>query len=83
MFPLDVVRADPNQLLRVPGIGPLTVKRIVQARVEGKLKDVGDFLRLGRVGRKSLDYVSVNGKRKRPEVMGKERVESEQIALSF
>jgi putative DNA modification/repair radical SAM protein len=31
-FPLDVNRAEPACLLRVPGLGPLTVRRIIQAR---------------------------------------------------
>jgi putative DNA modification/repair radical SAM protein len=31
-FPLDVNRAEPDGLLRVPGLGPLTVRRILEAR---------------------------------------------------
>ena len=34
-FPVDVNRADKAELLRVPGLGPLTVKRILAARKNG------------------------------------------------
>jgi putative DNA modification/repair radical SAM protein len=36
-FPVDVNAADKEDLLRVPGIGPLSAKRIVVARRTGKL----------------------------------------------
>lgn len=34
-FPVDVNRADKTELLRVPGLGPVTVKRILAARKSG------------------------------------------------
>ncbi len=34
-FPLDVNKADRYELLRVPGLGPVTVKRILALRSEG------------------------------------------------
>lgn len=36
-FPLDVHRASLNQLLRVPGIGPTSARRIIIARKESQL----------------------------------------------
>jgi len=62
LFPIDVATAEPIQLLRIPGVGPLLAKRILQARVENRLKSVDDFLKLGRVSRKALDYILVNGR---------------------
>jgi len=34
-FPVDVNRADKEELLRVPGLGPVSVKRILAARKKG------------------------------------------------
>ncbi|MEM9989477.1 MAG: radical SAM protein, partial [Pseudomonadota bacterium] len=42
-FPVDVNKADRTQLLRVPGLGPLSVKRILSARrvTTLRLQDIG------------------------------------------
>ena len=44
-FPVDVHRADPQALLRVPGLGPVAVQRILQRRTAGdrirRLEDIG------------------------------------------
>jgi putative DNA modification/repair radical SAM protein len=45
-FPVDVHRASLEQLLRVPGIGPRSARRIVAQRRQGKL----DFAALKRMG---------------------------------
>lgn len=47
-FPVDVNRADREELLRVPGLGPVAVKRILAARKDG-----------GRVG--SLEAAGIRG----------------------
>jgi len=62
IFPVEITIADPELLMRVPGLGPITVKRIIGARGEGRLKSVDDFLELGMVSRKSLKYMLINGK---------------------
>lgn len=46
LFPIDVNTASAHELLRVPGIGPTSVKRIVVARREGQL----GFAELKRIG---------------------------------
>jgi predicted DNA-binding helix-hairpin-helix protein len=54
-FPLNVNRASKFELLRVPGLGPVTVERILQRRKEARisrLEDVGNVgLRLGKASR--------------------------------
>ena len=62
IFPLDIMRAEPDQIMRVPGIGPLTAKRILQGRVDGSLRSVEDFRKMARMQKKSFEYVMVNGK---------------------
>lgn len=49
LFPLDVNRAGKFELLRVPGLGPTTVQRILQLRSEGvRFRSAGELLRLSR-----------------------------------
>ncbi len=45
-FPLDVNKATLQQLLRVPGIGPTSARRILAARINGQL----DFSILKKIG---------------------------------
>jgi predicted DNA-binding helix-hairpin-helix protein len=42
-FPVDVNRAAKGELLRVPGLGPVTVSRILQRRTEGRLRGLSDL----------------------------------------
>ncbi|MHC4648776.1 MAG: hypothetical protein ACYTBJ_25240 [Planctomycetota bacterium] len=46
-FPIDANRASKFELLRVPGLGPVTVKRILQQRKEARLRDITDIGRAG------------------------------------
>ncbi len=46
-FPLDVNCASRLELLRVPGLGPLTVERIVKQRTQGRIQRLEE---IGRVG---------------------------------
>ena len=47
LFPVNVNRASRFELLRVPGLGPLTVKRILQRRTQSRLRRIED---IGKVG---------------------------------
>jgi predicted DNA-binding helix-hairpin-helix protein len=46
-FPVDVNRAERFSLLRVPGLGPVTVRRILERRKQARLKRIED---VGKVG---------------------------------
>lgn len=51
-FPLNVNRASRLDLLRVPGLGPLTVDRIVKQRADRRIRCLEDIGRVGvRLGR--------------------------------
>lgn len=45
--PIEVNTADYNQLLRIPGIGPITAKKILQARQQIKIFDISSLRKLG------------------------------------
>ncbi|MHC4531301.1 MAG: helix-hairpin-helix domain-containing protein, partial [Planctomycetota bacterium] len=44
-FPVNPNYASPSQLLKVPGIGPVTVKKILQRRRQARLTSLHDIAR--------------------------------------
>ncbi|MGD9128000.1 MAG: radical SAM protein [Planctomycetia bacterium] len=58
IFPLDINRADREELLRVPGLGPVTVDRILKLRGNGnrvhRLNEIG---RVGKLLRRAEPYL--------------------------
>jgi predicted DNA-binding helix-hairpin-helix protein len=58
-FPVNINKADKFQLLRVPGLGHVTVERILGLRKEGcKILSLNDLGRLTKVLKKALEYVT-------------------------
>lgn len=47
IFPLEINRAAKELLLRVPGLGPTSVERILRARRRGRLSGPDDLTKLG------------------------------------
>jgi predicted DNA-binding helix-hairpin-helix protein len=57
-FPLDMNRAKRRELLRVPGFGPETVRRIMSIRKEGgRVRRLGQLGKVGKRLSKSAAYV--------------------------
>lgn len=61
-FPVDVNRADYELLLRVPGIGVVSAKRIVTARRNTRL-DFAGLKKLGVVLKRAQYFITCSGKR--------------------
>jgi len=61
MFPVEINRADYNDLLRVPGIGPKSASRIVAARRCGSIR-AASLAALGVVMRRARWFITVSGK---------------------
>ena len=59
-FPVDINRADPQQLLRVPGIGPKSARRILIARRTGAL-DLDSLRRIGVVLKRAQHFIVCKG----------------------
>ncbi|MGL5259501.1 MAG: putative DNA modification/repair radical SAM protein [Lachnospiraceae bacterium] len=60
-FPIEVNKADYAMLLRIPGIGVKSARRIIHARRSGNL----DFLHLKKIGvvlKRALYFITCNGK---------------------
>lgn len=60
-FPIEINRADYFMLLRVPGIGTKSARRIVQARRFGNLK-FEDLKKMGVVLKRALYFITCQGK---------------------
>ena len=56
LFPVDVNKAPLRELLRVPGIGPTSARRIVKARREGKL-GLDELKRMGAVLKRAKYFI--------------------------
>ncbi|MFA0752648.1 MAG: hypothetical protein IMHGJWDQ_000404 [Candidatus Fervidibacter sp.] len=80
-FPLEVMRADREELLRVPGIGPETAVRIVKARKEGTLLTVEDLQRLGVRLSRAAPFLLLRGKPLTKEMPIREPEPTEQLRL--
>jgi predicted DNA-binding helix-hairpin-helix protein len=62
MFPVEVNQASEARLLRVPGIGPISARRIREARREGKIRTLRALRRTGAVVKRARNFVTLAGK---------------------
>ncbi len=62
-FPVEVNNAERETLLRVPGIGPRSARRIMQWRREGALSDLKQIRSSGANADRAAPYVLLNGRR--------------------
>lgn len=61
LFPVEINKADYYTLLRVPGIGTKSAKRILAARRHAKL-DFSDIKRMGVVLKRALYFITCEGR---------------------
>jgi len=57
-FPVGINKADQEELLRVPGIGPIGVRKILKARRLSPIREEGDLRKLG-IRRAAWGYLEV------------------------
>jgi len=61
--PVEVNTADRRDLLRVPGIGPKGVERLLAARHQGTLHDLADLRKLRIVAQRAAPFILLDGRR--------------------
>lgn len=61
--PVEINRAPRHKLLKIPGIGPRSAERIIEARRETKLRDMAQLKALGVTVRWAAPYVLLDGRR--------------------
>lgn len=72
-FPVEIMRADYYTLLRVPGIGVKSAKRIVSARRYGKL-EFSNLKKMGVVLKRAAFFITCNGKTMMPLNMNQDYI---------
>lgn len=60
-FPLDINRADYDELLRVPGLGTISAQRIIATRKVAAIREA-DLKKIGLVMKRARHFLSINGK---------------------
>lgn len=64
-WPLDLNRAELGQLLRVPGIGPISARRILEARRHSRIDSAQELQGMGVVVRRAAPFIHFPGHRPR------------------
>jgi predicted DNA-binding helix-hairpin-helix protein len=62
-FPVEIRTASYEQLVRVPGIGPLAARRIVSQRAGVVLRSLADLRRLGVLTTRAGGFLTLRGRR--------------------
>ncbi len=62
-FPLEVNQAEKEELLRVPGLGPVTVQRILETRTRQKIRSPADLKKLNSRAGPAAGYLLFCGKK--------------------
>jgi predicted DNA-binding helix-hairpin-helix protein len=66
-FPLEVNRASREELLRVPGLGPKSVNRILQTRRTYTFRGLRDLAQLGADAQRAAPFILLHGVSAAPE----------------
>ncbi len=61
-FPVEVNTAPLEVLLRIPGIGPTSARRLIRERRRGTVASLDDLRAVGAVARRAAPFVLLNGK---------------------
>ncbi len=61
-FPVEINKAPYEVLLKVPGIGPRSAKRIIKWRKYAPIKNIEDLRKTGCIVKRALPFVLLNGK---------------------
>ncbi|MCC7355652.1 MAG: hypothetical protein IT330_18075, partial [Anaerolineae bacterium] len=61
LFPLELNRAPRDLLLRIPGIGPVGARRLLDARRRATLRSLADLEHLGITSEKAAPYILLAG----------------------
>ncbi|HEY7614344.1 MAG TPA: radical SAM protein [Gemmatimonadales bacterium] len=62
-FPIEIRTAPPEELLRVPGIGPTSARRIVAERGKTVFRTLADLRKIGVVTNRAAGFITLSGKR--------------------
>lgn len=61
-FPVEINKTSYRELLRVPGIGRISARRIIKKRRENKIAILDELKATGCAAKKARNFVTINGK---------------------
>jgi len=61
-FPVEINRADELELLRIPGIGPASAKKIIRYRAKGRFHNIEELRALGVWTRRAAPFLLIDGR---------------------
>ncbi len=61
-FPIEINKASFKDLLRIPGLGPTSARRIWRARKEHRFTNISELKNLGVVVKRAKAFLLINGK---------------------
>lgn len=67
LFPVDITSATYAQLVRVPGLGPIVAKRILNERRHTIIRGLADLRRMGALVSRAAGFLTLRGRRLSPE----------------
>ena len=62
-FPVEVRTASPEELMRVPGVGAISARRIVAERRQNSFRSLTDLRKLGVVTNRAAGFLTLGGRR--------------------
>jgi predicted DNA-binding helix-hairpin-helix protein len=63
LFPIEVQSATYEELMRVPGIGPVAARRVAEQRMAVSIRGLGDLRKLGVITARASGFLSLRGRR--------------------
>jgi predicted DNA-binding helix-hairpin-helix protein len=63
LFPIELTTASREELVRVPGIGPLTARRLVEQRTHTTVRGLVDLRKIGVLTERAAGFLSLRGRR--------------------
>jgi predicted DNA-binding helix-hairpin-helix protein len=63
LFPVEVQSASREELMRVPGIGPVAARRLTEQRSTTLLRGLGDLRKLGVITTRAGGFLTLRGRR--------------------
>jgi predicted DNA-binding helix-hairpin-helix protein len=85
LFPVEVNDAGRAALLRIPGIGPKSADRILEARLGDRLRSLEDLREIGVATGRAAPFLLIGGRRQGrfSDVLRKHRAAAEQLHLDL
>jgi predicted DNA-binding helix-hairpin-helix protein len=63
LFPIEVQSATYEELMRVPGIGPVAARRVAEQRMAVSIRGLGDLRKLGVITTRAGGFLTLRGRR--------------------